>query len=306
MSFTAIDLSALPPPQVVEPLDFEAILLALRADVAARDPSLIAVLGLESEPINKLLEACAYRELLVRARVNDAARAVMLAFATGADLEHLGALVNVGRLIVQAEDLDATPPVPLVLESDADLRARIQLALEGYSTAGSVGAYAFHARAADGRVIDVDVFAPGTPGGYTGEVVVTILSAEAVDGTPSGNLLGIVAAALNADHVRPLTDAVSVQGPSAINTYAVTATLAIYAGPDPALVLAHARAQVEAYVAARRRLGHDVTRSGLFAALHVAGVQNVVLSSPAADVVTAHDAIARCTGITITITGVDE
>ncbi|NCC68604.1 MAG: hypothetical protein EOM14_10525 [Clostridia bacterium] len=51
MSFTAIDLSALPPPEVVEMLDFEQILLALRADVASRDPSLIAVLGLESEPI---------------------------------------------------------------------------------------------------------------------------------------------------------------------------------------------------------------------------------------------------------------
>jgi phage-related baseplate assembly protein len=264
------------------------------------------VLGLESEPINKILEVCAYRETLLRARVNDAARAVMLAFATGADLDHLGALLNVARLVVQAADPDAAPPIPLILESDADLRARIQLALEGYSTAGSVGAYEFHARSADGRVIDVDVFAPGTPGGYTGEVVVTLLSSESDAGTPSGNLLGIVAAALNADHVRPLTDAVSVQGPSATLPYAVSAALAIYAGPDPALVLAQAQTQVETYVAARRRLGHDVTRSGLFAALHVPGVQNVVLSSPAADVVVAHDAIARCTGISITITGVDE
>lgn len=306
MSFTAIDLSTLPPPEVVEALDFEQVLLELRADVAARDPSLIAVLALESEPINKLLEACAYREIVVRARVNDAARAVMLAFAVGADLEHLGALFNVARLIVQAEDLDASPPIPLILESDADLRSRIQLALEGYTVAGSVGAYEFHARSADGRVMDVDVFAPGVPGGYTGRLTVTVLSSEAEDGTPSGELISIVSAALNAEHVRPLTDLVEVQGPAAVIEYAVTASLSLYAGPSPDLVASAARASLDEYIADRRRLGHDVTRSGLFAALHRPGVHNVVLSSPAADVVVAHDAIASCTGIAITITGTDE
>lgn len=306
MSFTAIDLSTLPPPEVVETLDFESVLLELRADVAARDPALIAVLGLESEPINKLLEACAYRELLLRARVNDAARAVMLPFAAGGDLEHLGALFNVARLVVQAEDLTTSPPTPQILEADAPLRARIQLALEGYSTAGSVGAYEFHARSADGRVTDVDVFAPGVPGGYTGRVVVTLLSAESDDGTPSGELIALVSAALNAEHVRPLTDVVEVQGPAAIVPYAVEAALSLYTGPSSALVLAAAQAELDAYIAARRRLGHDVTRSGLFAALHRPGVHNVVLTAPSADVVVAHDEIASCTGTTLTLTGTDE
>ncbi len=306
MSYTAIDLSALPPPQVVEPLDFEQILLALRADVAARDPALVAVLALESEPINKLLEACAYRELMVRARVNDAARAVMLPFAAAADLEHLGALFNVARLVVQPADPSTSPPTSQILESDADLRARIQLALEGYSTAGSVGAYEFHARSADGRVEDVDVFAPGVPGGYTGRVVVTILSSESDDGTPSGELLSILGAALNAEHVRPLTDAVEVQGPAAVVPYTVEAALSLYAGPSSDLVLASAQAALDTYIAERRRLGHDVTRSGLFAALHRPGVHNVVLASPGADVAVAHDEIASCTGTDITITGTDE
>jgi phage-related baseplate assembly protein len=305
-SYTAIDLSALPPPQAIEPLDFEAVLLALRADLAARDPDLLPVLSLESEPINKLLEACAYREILLRARVNDAARAVMLAFATGADLEHLGALFGVSRLVVQAADLSTSPPTLEILETDTALRARIQLALEGYTVAGSVGAYEYHARSADGRVIDVDVFAPGTEGGYTGRVEVTLLSSEDATGEPSGGLISIVSAALNADHVRPLTDYVVVQAPSAVIEYTVTAALSLYAGPSSAVVVDAAEAALDQYIADRRKLGHDVTRSGIFAALHQPGVQNVVLTSPAADVVVDHNEVAQCTGIALTTAGTAE
>src|SRR5256885_10009568 len=67
-------LDALPQPGVVETLDFERILDAHRADLLARHPEAAEVLALESEPLNKLLEAHAYRELLYRARVNDVDR----------------------------------------------------------------------------------------------------------------------------------------------------------------------------------------------------------------------------------------
>ena len=90
-------LDALPPPGVVETLDFERILDAHRADLLARHPEAAEVLALESEPLNKLLEAHAYRELLYRARVNDAARAHLIAFAQGSDLDHKGAFYDVAR-----------------------------------------------------------------------------------------------------------------------------------------------------------------------------------------------------------------
>ena len=53
-SSTAIDLSRLPPPDVVEALDFEAILARLRADFLARYPDFTAFV--ESDPEIKLLE----------------------------------------------------------------------------------------------------------------------------------------------------------------------------------------------------------------------------------------------------------
>jgi phage-related baseplate assembly protein len=66
------------------------------ANLQAREPSFTALV--ESDPAYKILEVCAYRELIIRQRVNDASRAVMLAYATGSDLDQLGAIFNVSRL----------------------------------------------------------------------------------------------------------------------------------------------------------------------------------------------------------------
>ncbi|MDD3652313.1 MAG: hypothetical protein PHC73_12625, partial [Immundisolibacter sp.] len=104
-----IDLSRLPPPTVVETYSYEAILAARKQDLidlfpADRQAELAAVLALESEPLTKFLEESSYREVLLRARVNDAARAVMLAYATGADLEHLAAYLGVERLEGETDD----------------------------------------------------------------------------------------------------------------------------------------------------------------------------------------------------------
>jgi phage-related baseplate assembly protein len=60
--FTAIDLSGLAPPDILETLDFEAIVTAMRNDLVQRFPAIADVIDLESEPARKLIEAFAYRE----------------------------------------------------------------------------------------------------------------------------------------------------------------------------------------------------------------------------------------------------
>jgi len=296
-AFVAIDLSQLPAPTVVEPLDYETVLAAIKADLIARDPTLEPVLAVESEPVTKLCEVVALRELLLRQRVNDGARACMLAYATGADLDHLAALFGVQRQVVDPGDPNAVPPVPPTYESDDRLRARTQLALEGYTTAGSVGAYVFYALSASTQVKDVSVTSPNP-----GEVLVSVLSTVG-DGTPDPALLDTVRAALNAEDVRPLTDQVTVQAPTRIITYSVSATLTLYPGPDAATVEAAAQQAVNTYVTDHHRLGHDITRSGLIAALHQPGVQRVALSTPAADIVATDTEAAYCTGVTVTVGG---
>jgi phage-related baseplate assembly protein len=297
--YSAIDLSLLPVPDVVETLDYEVILAAMKADLAARAPEVAAVLALESEPLVKLLEVCAYREVLIRARVNDAAQAVTLARATGTDLDNLAALFGVARLVISPGNPSAVPPVAATLESDADLRRRAQLALEGFSTAGPEGAYVFHALSADADVLDVSATSPSP-----GDVLVTVLSRTG-SGTAPAPLLATVQAALNADDVRPLCDNVVVQS-AAIVSYAITATLYFYPGPDSAVVMAAAQAAATAYAAAQHRIGRDVTISGLHAALHQPGVQRVVLTSPSAALTIGSAQASWCTAITLMNGGVDE
>lgn len=297
-TFTAVDLSRLPFPAVVEPLDFETIFAAMLADLRARAPQFDALV--ESDPAYKLLEVCAYRELLLRQRVNESAKAVTLAYAVGSDLDQLAARYNVARLTIDPGDPTALPlPRPAILESDTDLRRRTQLAFEGFSTAGPDGAYLFHALGAHGQVLDVSVYSPAP-----GDVVVAVLS-RAGDGTADATLLAAVNAALNAERVRPLTDHVFVQAASIV-PFAVAATLALYPGPDSAVVLADAVARLQAFVADNHRLGRDITRAGLIAALCTAGVQNVALSAPATDIEITPLQAAWCTGHSVTIGGFDE
>lgn len=287
----SIDLSKLPAPAVVEALTYEAIRAAMLADLAARDPNLAGLLP--SDPAYKVIEVVAYRELLLRQRVNDAARATMLATATDEDLDHLVALLGVERLVLDPGNPNAVPPVAPTYESDTELRRRALIAPGSYSTAGPEDGYIYHALSADGQVKDATVASPAPT-----EVVVTVLARDG-DGTPDQTLLDTVAAALNTKTVRPLTDQVTVQAASILN-FALSATLYLYDGPDPVTIKAAAEASAQDYVDTQHMLGRGVTLTGLHAALHVEGVRKVALTSPAVDVDATAEQAAYCTGITVT------
>lgn len=274
-----INLATLPAPQIIEPLDFESILAAIKSDLIARLPALADTLELESEPVVKVAEIAAYRELVLRARINDAARAVMLAYAVGADLDVLAANFGVARLTDETDDR---------------LRVRAQMALEGLTVAGSVGSYTFHALSASPLVADVSIESP-TPG----TVRVNVLSTDN-DGLADGPLLTVVNDYLSAETRRPLCDTVDVQAAS-ILTYAITAELEVDPGPSSAVVLANAEAAAAAYVDLQFRLGAEIALSGIYAALHQSGVRVVNLSAPAANVAPTVRQAARCTAITLTL-----
>lgn len=299
-----IDLSQLPPPVVVEPLDFETLFAQRKAAFIAMYPEdeqeeIARTLELESEPITMLLEENCYRELLLRQRVNEAARAVMLAYSTDSDLDNLAVNFNVERLTIQEEDDSVTPPIEAVMESDPDLRTRTQQAFEGLSVAGPTAAYEFWGRSADGRVADISAVSP-TPACVT----ISVLSREG-DGTASDDLLSVVAAALNDEEVRPVADRVTVQS-AEIVPYQIDATLYIYPGPEAGPVRQASEQQLQAYIAAQNRLGRDIRLSAIYAALHVEGVQRVELAQPVADIVLSDYQASHCTEYTITVGGYDE
>lgn len=328
-AFTAVDLSQLPFPDAVEPLDFETILAQATADLIAREPDFSALV--ESDPVIKALEVFSYREVLVRQRANESVKAVSLAYAQKNDLTNIAAGYDVQRLLLDAGDPDAIPPVAPTYEDDESLRRRTQLSFEGFSTAGPEGAYIFHSLGADADVLDVAVDSPRfskidpddalaallPPGAIVlqcdysaglvdpmpGMVAVSILS-RVGDGTASPDLRAAVATTLSDTSVRPLTDDVQVLAGGIIN-YSVTAQLILLEGPDSSVVLAESQASMQAYADATHRLGRNVTLSGIYAALHVPGVQKVILTSPSADVVTAVNEAPYCTGITLTYGGTD-
>lgn len=293
-SFTVINLSALPAPVVVEQIDFETILAEMVADLQARDPTFTALV--ESDPAYKVLEVAAYRETLVRQSANEMCLAVMLAYAENSDLDQIGANFSVQRLVLDEGNPDAIPPIPPTYESDDDYRARIQLSLEGLTTAGSKGSYIFHGLGADADVKDIDAVSP-----MPGNVTVYVLSRTG-DGTASPELLATVAATLNGEQIRPMTDNVTVQS-SAIVTYTVVAELVILPGPDPEVVRQASVDAITSYTEAQRKIGYDVTLSGVYAALHQPGVQRVNLTSPTANLVIGDGQASYCTSITVTVAG---
>ncbi|SCU94314.1 Baseplate assembly protein J [Cupriavidus necator] len=295
-----IDLSQLPPPDVVETIDYEVILAERKAYYLSLFPAdqqagVADTLALESEPIVKLLQESAYREMVLRQRVNDAARAVMLAYAEKEDLEHLGALFGIQRLVITPADPEND--IAEVKERDTDLRMRIQLAPQGFSVAGPSGAYRSHALGADGRVLDA---LPSSP--VPCQVVVTILSREG-NGQADQSLIDAVTAVLGADDVRPLTDEVIVQS-AEIVPYNVRATIYTLPGPDSSVVLTEARARLDAYIAETHRIGREVTLSGLYASLHVDGAERVELLEPLANVQATKTQAPHCMSIEIDHGGV--
>ncbi|RYF57260.1 MAG: baseplate J protein [Comamonadaceae bacterium] len=254
---TIPDLNKLPAPTVVEPLDFETIYEAHRADLLVRYPAAAEVIALESEPLAKLLQAHAYRELLYRQRVNDAARAYLLAFATGADLDHKGAFYGAPRLPGEA---------------DARYRVRIQLRIRALAGNGTREHYELAAMTASQNVRDAIATQPW-PGSV--RVQLWLHDTSTADATRAA-----VQAALNADDARPLGVPVSVSlaRPRAIN---ITAGLVREAGA-PTTLLAQLQAALPAALASYARLGRAVSRSWVTTRLHVEGVVAVRYPDPTA------------------------
>lgn len=300
----SVDFSQLIQPDIIEEIDFEALYTERKEALiqlwpSEEQPSIRQTLTRESEPLVKLLQENCYREMILRNRINQAARALLLAYATKNDLDQLGANFNVKRLVVSPADNSTTPPTEAVMESDDAFRERIQLAFDTLSVAGPEAAYKKFARDADGRVGDVSVVSP-----QPAYITLTILQADSLTGAASPELIQIVSNAVTAEDVRPIGDRVTVQSASIIN-YAINAKLYIGKDPEAATLLQQAIANVTAYATKQKRLGRSIRLSAIYAALHINGVNRVELISPLTDVVLTPEQASYCTNISVTIGGVE-
>jgi phage-related baseplate assembly protein len=279
--FFNIDLSTIPPPDIVETLSFETLRSDIINDCTARLNAAgipFNVQTLESDPFVYLCEAYAARELQLRARVNDACKAVLLASSWGTNLDNIGATF-------------ATPRNPG--ETDAAYKARIHQAPDAFAAAGPLGGYEYWANTLVPGMLDVSAVmtSPGT-------VQVTLL-APGPTYQPTSQQIQALAAYFMRDDAKPLTDVVIVTGPAVVETQ-ISAVLTILPGPAQNVVLAAASTALANVISANQKLGYTLARSAIIAALQQPGVVSVNLTSPAADITVGPTSVWNVTSTTVT------
>ncbi|WP_353277589.1 baseplate J/gp47 family protein [Wolbachia endosymbiont (group B) of Villa cingulata] len=240
-------------PNIIEPLNFEEIFARMKEELVKCDASFTALV--ESDPAIKILEVAAWRELLLRERINEAVKSNLLKFATGEDLDNLAEFYGVER---QKE------------EDDERFRKRIKAKIVA---CGSKEHYRYHALSADRRVKDALVESP-----IPGKVQISILSTQT--GIVSEELLEIVKKQVTRDDIRVLTDTITVIGCN-ITEIDIHSRMSI----SPVISEEEIKKQFIKKFELAKRLGWSVTRSWIIANLFVDGVENVELIEPKEDVV---------------------
>lgn len=283
-SFTLADLAALPVPEVIETLDAETILDARKAQLIA----LTAARGidydastLEIDPAVALLEEASFEEVVLRARGNDIARQRYLYFATGAALDHLAAFYDVTRLIG---------------ETDARLRDRVILAVQGRSTGGTAARYKGVALGASVRVAEAAVYRVGVDP----TVNVAILSTDN-GGLADAPLLTAVRNALGSDSVRMVNDTIVVRA-AVVTTVNVTASLILQPATAETITTTLATALPAAWLA-ETVIGRDLTSDWVRAYLMAPGVHSIASLTLAPDGAVEPFSAVRVGTVTITVAG---
>jgi phage-related baseplate assembly protein len=251
---TTID--SLPAPEILETIDFETLLDSMKDYLQSNLPEWTGR-DIESDPINKVLEVFSYRETLLRQRINEAAQANLLNFATSGDLEQLAIFYGIKRQVD---------------ETDSELRARTITHIKGFSVGGTADAYKAKVLSVSSNIRDISLDSP-----EQGKVRITVLSKNG-DGSPEQTLLDSITEKVNADDVKIITDTIEVRGAEII-TVNINVLLHLY--PDtPDEVLDKARNDFPILFNSARGMGWNLTKSWIVRQLHLEGVQEVEIMEP--------------------------
>ncbi len=266
--------------------DYESILLECKAslqETVSRVPGLssIEVNALpESDPLSKLLEVLAYRELYVRQQINERVDACRLAKAQEIDLNRLASLFLSDR-----PELSQTVPQRIISQAGA------------IHTAGSIEGYRHFAYDAlsfeeKSELVDVRVNNPGA-----GVVEIILLFSrrimlhdqtltEADSAVSSKKLEGLVEKVrlrLLDNSIRPIGHKIEVHAAQTV-PFKITARLGLESMPGAAEVRSAAEKKVNEYIGERFRFGSTIYRTGVLSALHQEGVKYIVLEAFTSDV----------------------
>lgn len=298
-----LDLSRIDAPSLAE-VDYEASVarliaefLRLWAQARLIDPTLpdYSVETLETDPMVILTQEFAFGDTLLRQAINDAANALRLAKASGADLDHIANTYhNTQRLVLDAGDATATPPRDPLYESDEAYRARAQLSLEAYPLHGlTPGGYVYRVRKLFGDAIkDVRTIRRG------GGALDIVLLARAGNGAATPTMVGDLQALYESEDASACTDIPTAKAASIVQT-PVRIVLGVPPGPDTAPIIAQATAAVAALAAERHRIGETLHVQALGAVARVGAARYARVELPTADVFGGSDGAPWVTTIQI-------
>jgi phage-related baseplate assembly protein len=293
--YPVIDPARLGRMLVLEDIDTDAIIQTRMARLkeiwATHDPPAAAqydVEGLEFDPILINQECCTYFELLLRDRVNQAARSLTLANAVGTDLEAIATRYPGG--------------VPRVGgESDTRYRQRVWLSPNPLSPHGTAEGYQFWALSALPNVRDVTTIKIRPRLDDNPIILITcMMSGENPLPTPAELIQ--IRRYLIAESRLAMTDVISVGGPKVVDLdYRIKVWL--YPTVDETSTFAEIKNNLAALIEEQRWLGRDHTRAAIAAAAMLAGVQNVEIVSPAQDVAVPDDWLGRVGSVSVEYAG---
>lgn len=123
-----------------------------------------------------------------------------------------------------------------------------------------------------------------------------------LNGAPSNALKTLITNALSDDNVRPLGDLISVLDPQKVD-FVLEAQISLESGANSELVLNAINGKINVYLnTLKSTFKRDVKRSEIIALIYTtAGVKNLDLISPAADILMSEIQYANCTNSTITV-----
>jgi phage-related baseplate assembly protein len=267
------EYAGLPEPAIVEEIGYETALAAKIARLAENFAAAglpYSVSATQYDPAVIQLQGAAYDDMRLRQRINEAARANLLAFARGGDLDQIGLFHGVARMVGEDDDRYAY---------------RIVLRVADRNSGGTAPRIEFLAMTADLRVKDVVAFTVGRS-----PVIHLPVLATDNDGVADAPLLAAVDAAVNDPANRMVNDTIV---PAAAVRQVVAVAADVWLLPDaPMSDLDAIEPALRAAWAADGKLGRDLTASWLARELMRGGVQRAENILPATTIAPFDQAIA--------------
>jgi phage-related baseplate assembly protein len=292
--FANLDLSLISAPQAIHPVDYELIRAARLSDLTGRFVAKgipFNVAALEGDPSVIHQEEDAYREMLDLQAINDAVQAVLLAFAVGSDLDNLGALVGVRRLTIT----EATDAAPAVMESDADFRGRIRIALDATAVGLTGNGYRTIALQAAPAVKAVSFIKHG------GGQIDVILLGRGEDGAVDETSVKAVRDRLAADDGGQLTDIVTVRSARPL-PYDIVAEAIIPPGPTPSVIQNASISAITSAMKGLKVIGGRIPTDAIIAAGRVPPMNKFRLISPVEDILPDADEAPYLRSVAVALT----